>query len=121
MLKRLYLFEEESLIRGISTYSIETRRQIFLGAPRLLKTNANAKEQSGGHKMWKRLSIVLAIPIIGLSIVNAYLALQKKEPRPSFVKYDHLGRHEKRFPWGDGMKSLFHNPHTNALPKGYEN
>uniref|UniRef100_A0A1A9ZC53 Cytochrome c oxidase polypeptide VIa n=1 Tax=Glossina pallidipes TaxID=7398 RepID=A0A1A9ZC53_GLOPL len=111
VLKRLHLPEKESLIRDNSTCLIET----------LLKTNANAKEQSGGHNMWKRLSIVLAIPIIGLSIVNAYLALQKREPRPSFVKYDHLGRREKRFPWGDGTKSLFHNPHTNALPKGYEN
>uniref|UniRef100_A0A1A9VSS1 Cytochrome c oxidase polypeptide VIa n=1 Tax=Glossina austeni TaxID=7395 RepID=A0A1A9VSS1_GLOAU len=98
------------------------RRQIALSAPRSSGTAATAGEHSGGHKVWKRLSFFVAFPAIGLCMLNSYLSHQEHahHPRPPFVKYDYLARREKRFPWGDGTKSLFHNPHTNALPGGYE-
>ncbi|XP_037928915.1 cytochrome c oxidase subunit 6A, mitochondrial-like [Teleopsis dalmanni] len=85
-------------------------------------TAATAGEHSGGYKVWKRLSFFVALPAVGLCMLNAYLKHQEEhhKPRPAFVKYDYLFRREKRFPWGEGNKSLFHNPHVNALPDGYE-
>lgn len=82
----------------------------------------NKKTFSGGYKVWKRLSFFVAMPAVGLCMLNAYLKHQEEHdhPRQEFVKYDYLRRREKRFPWGEGNKSLFHNPHVNALPDGYE-
>ena len=74
------------------------------------------------------------IPVIGLGHVNAFLLADHHE-RPEFVDFDHLRCirqtlkpnlvqivriRTKKFPWGDGDKSLFHNKKLNALPGGYE-
>ena len=57
-------------------------------------------------------------------MLNAYLKHQEEHGeghhQPDFIAYDHLRIRTKRFPWGEGKKSLFHNPHTNPLPDGYE-
>lgn len=67
------------------------------------------------------MSFFVAFPAIILCALNCYL-VHKNHPhhRPEFVKYDYLRVRTKRFPWGDGQRSLFHNPHFNALPDGYE-
>ncbi|XP_023952728.1 cytochrome c oxidase subunit 6A1, mitochondrial [Bicyclus anynana] len=88
---------------------------------RLASHAATAGGHGGGWKLWKRLSIFVAGPAIGLGMVNAYLAHQEApHERPEFIAYDYLRIRTKRFPWGDGQKSLFHNPHVNPLPSGYE-
>ncbi|CAH2265064.1 cytochrome c oxidase subunit 6A1, mitochondrial-like [Pararge aegeria] len=87
---------------------------------RLASHAATAGGHGGGWKLWKNLSFFVAVPAIGLGMVNAYLAHQEPHERPEFVAYDYLRIRTKRFPWGDGQKSLFHNPHLNALPSGYE-
>ncbi|CAG9102804.1 hypothetical protein JYU34_005717 [Plutella xylostella] len=83
---------------------------------------ATAGGHGGGHKLWKKLSFFVAFPAVGLGMVNAYLAHQEHahHERPPFVPYEYLRVRTKRFPWGDGQKSLFHNPHVNPLPNGYE-
>ncbi|KAH8254763.1 hypothetical protein KR032_012023 [Drosophila birchii] len=99
------------------------RRQFGATAARNMSgTAATAGEHSGGYKVWKRLSFFVAVPAVGLCMLNAYLKHQEEHdhPRQEFVKYEYLRRREKRFPWGEGNKSLFHNPHVNPLPDGYE-
>ncbi|XP_063225551.1 cytochrome c oxidase subunit 6A1, mitochondrial-like [Bacillus rossius redtenbacheri] len=72
--------------------------------------------------LWKRVFYFVALPACGLCMLNVYLKHQEEaqHERPPFVPYEHLRIRNKRFPWGDGNRTLFHNPHVNPLPDGYE-
>lgn len=74
------------------------------------------------EKLWRNLTYFVAFPAIVLGHINAYLGHieHAKEPRPEFLPCDHLRIRRKRMPWGDGQRTLFHNPVKNALPDGYE-
>ena len=75
---------------------------------------------------WRNVSLFVAVPSVLLVAVKSYKAEQdhirhiEEHGRPEFIPYTHLRIRAKPFPWGDGNHSLFHNPHTNALPEGYE-
>ncbi|TMS03406.1 Cytochrome c oxidase subunit 6A, mitochondrial [Larimichthys crocea] len=85
--------------------------------------SAAAGHGHGEHsaKTWKILTFVVALPGVAVCMLNMYLKEQQhSHEQPEFIPYTHLRIRSKRFPWGDGNKSLFHNPHANALPDGYE-
>lgn len=74
-------------------------------------------------EFWKKVFLYVACPAILLSAVNTYfLEMEHYEHwhRPEFVPYEYLRIRTRRMPWGDGNKSLFHNPKTNPLPDGWE-
>lgn len=75
----------------------------------------------GGYKLWKGLTFLLGFPLIIAAAIFTYKQKTENEiKREPFTEYEYMRRRTKRFPWGDGQKSLFHNPHVNALPDGYE-
>ncbi|KAF2881546.1 hypothetical protein ILUMI_24622 [Ignelater luminosus] len=91
------------------------------GAARVEGPSAVSGGHEGGYKIWRNMTFIVAFPAIGLCAVNCVYAHQHEHhDRPEFVKYDYRCMRTKRFPWGDGNHSLFHNAHANALPDGYE-
>jgi cytochrome c oxidase subunit 6a len=98
-------------------------RGLSTAAPPPAVNPAAVGEHGGGMRLWKILSFTVAIP----GVLLCYLNARSKEAehhehhvRPEFINYDHLRRRTKKFPWGDGNHTLFHNKKTNALPTGYE-
>ena len=96
-------------------------------APTYAEMLQSRKEHAAkSARMWKFLSFFVALPMVGFVTWNTYKSEMEhmrhleEHGRPEFVPYPHLRIRTKPFPWGDGNHTLFHNPHTNALPDGYE-
>ncbi|OQR75298.1 cytochrome C oxidase [Tropilaelaps mercedesae] len=99
------------------------QRVLTTAVRRFASAAKGAHDHEASMNMWRKITLFIGFPAIGVSMVNAYLAEKEHEAhykRPEFVKYDHMYIRTKKFPWGDGNRTLFHNPKTNALPEGYE-
>jgi len=98
-------------------------RSSLTQARRQMSAHAADADHDAAVRTWKILTFVVALPGVAVCMLNMYLKMQHHaahHEKPEFVPYTHLRIRSKRFPWGDGVKSLFHNPETNALPDGYE-
>ncbi|KAJ0000945.1 hypothetical protein NQD34_005965 [Periophthalmus magnuspinnatus] len=91
-----------------------------LAAGRLLAEASASAGHEGGARTWKILSFVVAFPGVAVCMANAYMKSEHESHESEFVPFAHLRIRTKKFPWGDGNHSLFHNPHTNPLPDGFE-
>uniref|UniRef100_UPI00358DE6CB cytochrome c oxidase subunit 6A, mitochondrial-like n=1 Tax=Myxine glutinosa TaxID=7769 RepID=UPI00358DE6CB len=90
----------------------------------VVRTFSAAAADNGAHKgssrTWKILTFTVALPGVGVCMLNAYLKTRGGHERPEFIPYPHMRIRNVSFPWGDGNHTLFHNRHLNALPDGYE-
>ncbi|XP_067643768.1 cytochrome c oxidase subunit 6A, mitochondrial-like [Eurosta solidaginis] len=68
----------------------------------------------------RKICLFGLLPFVFLMSILIF-STRTHEEREEFKPWPHMYKRDKRFPWGDGVKSFFHNPHTNALPDvGYE-
>ena len=107
----------------LSSWRVNVQRKASSFAQILIDEEAHAAKTT---MTWKYFSLFVAIPGVLLVGYSAYSKEQEhlkhlaEHGKPEFVEYSHLRIRSKPFPWGDGNHSLFHNPHANALPEGYE-
>merc|ERR1712173_283924 len=76
--------------------------------------NMGAGATKKSKDMWKMLSFT-AVPV---AILGTALLVYKREQ--AHLAHYHRPEH-KKYPWGDGYHSMFHNSHCNGVyGKGYE-
>eukprot|EP01135_Chromosphaera_perkinsii_P004383 Nk52_evm34s279 gene=Nk52_evmTU34s279 len=71
---------------------------------------AESKHAAGTYGTWRTISYV-CVPTI---LATAYIAFSGEHDHHMNPEMPHLRIRSKPFPWGDGDKSLFHNPHVNT-------
>merc|ERR1712189_85939 len=93
-------------------------RRHFSTSVARMGAGAGAGSGHGSMRMWKNISLFVALPAIGLTMVNAYLGEMEhmSHPRPPFVAYEHLRIRTKAFPWGDATKPFSTTPESTPYP-----
>ncbi|KAJ2946461.1 hypothetical protein O0L34_g12504 [Tuta absoluta] len=64
-------------------------------------------------KRYKYMFLFFMLPLIILQFLRS--CGEEQHAKPVCRNYEYMRRRTKRFPWGDGDKSLFHNDHVNSL------
>lgn len=99
------------------------QRVLTIAVRRFASEAKGAQDYAASEKLWRNLSLFVCLPAMIICTINSYIAEKEHHEhfqRPTFVKYDYLKIQTKKYPWGDGQRTLFHNPKVNALPTGYE-
>uniref|UniRef100_A0A1E1XTP6 Cytochrome c oxidase subunit n=1 Tax=Amblyomma sculptum TaxID=1581419 RepID=A0A1E1XTP6_AMBSC len=98
-------------------------RNFSKSAVRFAGHGVEEASHEAGQLLWKRLTFFVAFPAIALCGINVYLAEKEHAHlfhRPEYRPYEYLHVRTKRYPWGDGNHTIFHNPKKNWVPGGYE-
>merc|ERR1711974_462709 len=70
-----------------------------------------------GWTKWRTAFFLVAVPAIIGGHLSAFVFVDPEEhKRPDFVPYEHMRIRTKKFPWGDGNHTLFHNPQKTLCP-----
>lgn len=70
--------------------------------------------KKGIFKLYRSLFFFVCVPVIILQLLNVL----SHEPCPKIPcrDYEYMRIRSKRFPWGEGVESFFHNEEVNHLP-----
>lgn len=70
-----------------------------------------------GKDSWKRYRNFFFCISLPLIIIQSMHALSHSPPHKTECRdYEYMRRRTKRFPWGSGQETFFHNPDVNFLP-----
>ncbi|XP_028038677.1 cytochrome c oxidase subunit 6A2, mitochondrial-like [Bombyx mandarina] len=70
-----------------------------------------------GKDTWKKYRNFTYFVLLPLIAIQSFNALgHEPPPKGPCRDYEYMRVRTKRFPWGDGVKSFYHNEHVNHLP-----